>query len=305
VIAVAAAIVASVGTGAWLERRFGVRAQGWAKRALTLVLYVVLPPVAFFNVARLHFTVDVGGGIALALLTLGVVGVLAAIAARRLWLARASAGALIVSVIQVNTGYLGIPLCATLLGHDAIGPAVAYDALVTGPGLLLGAFGVGAAFGDRAGEGLAERARAFLLRNPPLLATVAGLLAPDALAPDVLVDASRVLVIALLPVGFTVLGITLAAEAEEGALRIPPPLTRPVAVVLALRLLVAPALLAALALPLLDPPDAFLIQAAMPAGLNGLVVAHAYGLDLRLSAAAIAWSTAIVLVVATAAGLAT
>jgi malate permease and related proteins len=305
VIAVAAAIVASVGTGAWLERRFGVRAQGWAKRALTLVLYVVLPPVAFFNVARLHFTVDVGGGIALALLTLGVVGVLAAIAARRLWLARASAGALIVSVIQVNTGYLGIPLCATLLGHDAIGPAVAYDALVTGPGLLLGAFGVGAAFGDRAGEGLAERAKAFLLRNPPLLATVAGLLAPDALAPDVLVDASRVLVIALLPVGFTVLGITLAAEAEEGALRIPPPLTRPVAVVLALRLLVAPALLAALALPLLDPPDAFLIQAAMPAGLNGLVVAHAYGLDLRLSAAAIAWSTAIVLVVATVVGLAT
>jgi predicted permease len=305
VIAVAAAIVASVGTGAWLERRFGVRAQGWAKRALTLVLYVVLPPVAFFNVARLHFTVDVGGGIALALLTLGVVGVLAAIAARRLWLARASAGALIVSVIQVNTGYLGIPLCATLLGHDAIGPAVAYDALVTGPGLLLGAFGVGAAFGDRAGEGLAERAKAFLLRNPPLLATVAGLLAPDTLAPDVLVDASRVLVIALLPVGFTVLGITLAAEAEEGALRIPPPLTRPVAVVLALRLLVAPALLAALALPLLDPPDAFLIQAAMPAGLNGLVVAHAYGLDLRLSAAAIAWSTAIVLVVATVVGLAT
>lgn len=303
-IAVAAAIVASVGAGTWLEHRFGARAQAWARRALTLVLYVVLPPVAFFNVARLHFTVDVGGGIALALVTMAVVGVLAGVAARRMGLARASAGALIVAVIQVNTGYLGIPLCATLLGHDAIGPAVAYDALVTGPGLLLGAFGVGAAFGDRAGEGLGERATAFLTRNPPLLATVAGLLAPDVLAPGVLVDASRVLVIALLPVGFTVLGITLAAEAEEGQLRIPPPLTRPVAVALALRLVVAPALLLALALPLIDPPGAFFVQAAMPSGLNGLVVAHAYGLDLRLTAAAIAWSTAIVLVVATLVGLA-
>jgi malate permease and related proteins len=305
VIAVAAAIVASVAAGTWLEHRFGARAQAWSRTALTVVLYGVLPPVAFFNVARLHFTVDVFGGIALAWVTLAVVGLLAGVAARRMALARASTGALIVSVIQVNTGYLGIPLCATLLGHGAIGAAVAYDALVTGPALLVGAFGVGAAFGDRVGEGLGERAKAFLTRNPPLLATLAGLVAPAALAPDVLVDASRVLVIALLPVGFTVLGITLAAEAEEGQLRVPPPLTRPVVVALALRLVVAPLLLIALTVPLLDPPDAFFVQAAMPAGLNGLVVAHAYGLDLKLTAAAIAWSTSVVLVVATVAGLAT
>jgi predicted permease len=63
---------------------------------------------------------------------------------------------------------------------------------------------------------------------------------------------------------------------------------------LAMRLLVAPALLFALAAPLIDLPDPYLILAAMPAGLNGLVVAHEYGLDLGFAASAIAWGTAIV-----------
>ena len=36
----------------------------------------------------------------------------------------------------------------------------------------------------------------------------------------------------------------------------------------------------------------------MPSGINSLVVAHAYGLDLRLTSSALAWSTGIVLAVA-------
>ncbi|MDP9385522.1 MAG: hypothetical protein M3P50_09860 [Actinomycetota bacterium] len=54
----------------------------------------------------------------------------------------------------------------------------------------------------------------------------------------------------------------------------------------------------------IDLPEPYLLLAAMPAGINGLVVAHAYGLDLQFAAAAIAWSTAVVVVVAlVAAGL--
>jgi hypothetical protein len=49
-----------------------------------------------------------------------------------------------------------------------------------------------------------------------------------------------------------------------------------------------------------DVPDAYLVQAAMPSGINSLVVAHAYGLDLRLTAAVLAWSTASVVAVALA-----
>jgi predicted permease len=47
-----------------------------------------------------------------------------------------------------------------------------------------------------------------------------------------------------------------------------------------------------------DVPDAYLVQAAMPTGINSLIVAHAYGLDLRLISAALAWSTGIVIAAA-------
>ena len=130
------------------------------------------------------------------------------------------------------------------------------------------------------------------------------LVAPDALAPDVLVDAATVVVYALLPVGFFVLGVNLAAEAEEGTLPFPPPFDASVGTALGLRLLAAPALMLAFSAAIVRLPDAYLVQAAMPSGINSLMVAHAYGLDLRLTSAAVAWSTAAVVAVAlTAAAL--
>ncbi len=46
--------------------------------------------------------------------------------------------------------------------------------------------------------------------------------------------ASQLAVFAMLPLGFFVVGVTLASEAEEGAIKFPPPLTVPVAVAIAL-----------------------------------------------------------------------
>jgi len=43
----------------------------------------------------------------------------------------------------------------------------------------------------------------------------------------------------------------------------------------------------------------------MPTGINTLVVAHVYGLDLRIAAGAIAWSTAIVVVAGVAVAMVT
>ena len=45
--------------------------------------------------------------------------------------------------------------------------------------------------------------------------------------------------------------------------------------------------MAAASLLIVELPDAYLLAAAMPTGINALVVAHAYGLDLRLLASAI------------------
>jgi hypothetical protein len=295
-------LATAVGLGA--ERRFGASARRLSQQSMALLLYVVMPAVAFFNIARLEITVDVGAGLVLGWLALGgsaLVGFL--LATRVLRLSRPATGVLINTAMHGNTAYLGLPLCVALLGSEHLSEAGGYDALVQLPIFLLGVAGVGATFGTAGGGSWAERLRAFLLRNPPLWGTVAGLLAPAALAPDVLVDATRLLVLAMLPVGFFAVGVTMGAESEQGAIPLVPRFGAPEAAAIGLRLVLAPLLLLALATPLIDLPPAYLLQAATPVGISGLVIAHAYGLDMGFAAAAIAWTTAVVLVAALAAGI--
>jgi predicted permease len=295
VIAVAATIAVSVGIGIGLERRLGPSVNRTARALLTTMLFTVLPFVTFFNIVRLQITPDVGGGILLAYVALALTALTAGVTARRgLHLRPPSTGAVVNASILANTGYLGLPLTVALLGGDRLAEAVAYDSLVGGPVLLVAGFAVGAGFGERAGARRRDRVRAFLARNPPLIAAVAALLAPDAAAPEALVHASRTLVLVMLPVGFLAVGAILASEADAEKLTWPPAITPPVGFSLAARLLVAPALLVALSAPLIDLPAPYLLLAAMPSGINSVTVAHVYGLDLAISAAAVAWSTAIV-----------
>ena len=292
-------IVAGTGVGVGAEHRYPTAAVALARRFLRVILYVLVPIVIFFNLAKASISLDNGIGLALAWLNLTLVSVIVwFVASRVLHLNRAQTGAVVVSALVANTAYLGYPLTVALLGHDHLSTGVLYDVLVSGPALMLGAFGVGAAFGDKAGEGLRERGRTFLTRNPPLYAAILGFLAPQALAPEFLVNASQVLAIAVLPIGFFAVGATLAEGAEQGELPFPPPFTRPVALAVGARLALAPALLMLIAAPLIDLPSAYRLMSAMPTGLNAMIVSHAYGLDNRTVAESITWSTAIVVAAA-------
>jgi len=294
VLITVAVIAVAAAAGVLAEERWPDRAAAFTRSLLVVSLYTLVPFVVFFNLARAELDADVGIGVAL-----GWVGVLAAaalawlISTRLLGLSRPATGAVMVCTVVPNSGYLGYPLTGSLLGFDALGEAVVYDIVVAAPSLLLLAFALGAAFGERAGESVGERVLAFFTRNPPLYAATAGLLAPAALAPDALVDASRVAVMALLPIGFFAVGAILAEEADEGRFTLGSPFDPPVATAIALRMVVAPGILLALSLPLIDLPGPYLLLAAMPAGINTLLVAHVYGLDLRLTAQAVAWSTAL------------
>jgi predicted permease len=306
VLLVLAVTVAAVAAGVLAERRTGEGAQRMARRLLDAMLYALLPFAAFFLIADLELTAGVRAGIGVAYAELTIVGLAAyAVATRVLRLTRPAVGAVLTTSVMANTGYLGLPLSVALLGSGALGAAVAWDTLVSSPVFLLAGFAIGAIFGDDAGTGGRQRLAAFVARNPPLLATIAGLLAPDALAPDALVDTARVIVFALLPVGFFVLGVNLAAESDAGGAGFPSPFSRPLVAVFGLRLVLAPALVLAASAFVVELPDPYLLQAAMPSGINALVVAHAYGLDLRLTSAAIAWTTTAVVVVATVGALVT
>lgn len=295
VLLIAAAIGAATGVGVWSERRWPLGAGNAARGALVAMLYVLLPPVIFFNLATAKVDLDHGVGIGLGLITQVLVALLVwLVASRAMHLPRHQVGAVICTVLVVNTGYLGYPLTVALLGRDQLSDAVLYDVLVSGPCLLLGAFAVGAAFGTKVGDSPRARLRAFFTRNPPLYAAIAGLLAPEALAPDLLVDISQGLVVAILPIGFFAVGATLAEGAEHGELPMPPPFTRPVALAVTAKLVLTPLLLMLLAAPLIDLPAAYRLLAAMPVGLNSMIVSHAYGLDNQIVAEAITWSTLIV-----------
>lgn len=298
---VALTIAIAVAAGVWAEHHAGDRAGALARGVLQAMLYGLAPFAAFFNIARLHVTADVRGGLVAGWIALALAGCVGW-ALGRFWLRlpRPTTGGLINAGLQGNTGYLGLPLVAAVLGSHVLSQAVAYDSLVQTPMFLLGSFAVAAAFGTRAGDTPAERVRAFFARNPPLLATLAGLTAPDSLAPDALVHVARLVVLAMLPLGFFAVGVTLATEAEEGQLRFPPRLTRAVGTAMVLRLLIAPALLLAISVPFFHLPTSFLILAAMPAGLNSITLAHVYGLDIRFAAGTIAWSTTVAVVVALA-----
>ncbi len=263
-----------------------------ADRMLWVSLWAILPVVTFFNFARFEPSADVGAGLLFAYLGLAVALAVAFVLARGpLRLEGHTRGAFMCAAFHANTGFLGLPFTAALLGRDALPEAITYDQLVSTPWLLVVAFSIGAAHTARDGE---RRVRAFLTRNPALLAMVAGLLAPDSLAPTPAVDAANVLVVAMAPLGFFALGVYATAGGHEGV-RFPPSLTRPVVTAVLVKLTVPVAVVAGCAALIHDVPDAFIVQAAMPTGLNSLLLVAAYRLDRAIISGAIVYSTLAVL----------
>jgi len=90
--------------------------------------------------------------------------------------------------------------------------------------------------------------------------------------------------------------VNLSAERREDAAPLLELPDQRVAVALGLRLLVPSLLLAGFSAVAIRLPTAYLLEAAMPTGVTSLVVGHAYGLDQRLIATIIVWSTAFALI---------
>jgi malate permease and related proteins len=298
---VAITVIAATAAGILLEHTTAF-APWLARRCLSLMLYVLVPFVAYTSFAHLHVSIDAGVGLVLAYAGLGTGGALAyAIGKHWLALPRPSLGALVCSVLLVNTAYLGLPMTVAVLGTSHLSQAVAYDQVVSGPMLFTVGFAVGAAFGTARARAGGARVLGVVTRNPPLIAAIAGLLVPTSLAPHGLVVASHYVVDALLVIGFVAVGISLSTERREDRA---PLLERPdrrVGVALALRFATTTSLLGLASLVGVAIPSAYLLQAAMPSGINSLIVGHAFGLDQHLIATMIVWSTLAVLVVGLAA----
>jgi predicted permease len=297
VLAIVLTVILATGAGVAVERRDNAAADRARRLLLRAMLWVLVPFVAYVNIARAHLSLDATLAIAIAAASIVVAGaIMWRLGRGPLALRGPTAGAAIVATIQANTAYFGLPLVAALYTHAQLAQAVAYDGLVSLPMFMIGSFSVGARFGHASGGGLRAQLSAGLLRNPVLYAVAAGLLVPDAWAPAALVTPSHLAVLALLPLGFFIVGVTLGDEAKDGMLRIPPPLTPPIAAVVVLRMAFVPLVLLLAGLLLIDVPAPFYLMAAMPVGVNTVLVGHATGLDLRLTSSSIAWTTVVALV---------
>ena len=116
---IAAAILASTVVGLLAERRWPDRAGSGSRRSLVILLYFVLPPIVFVNLADTDFDAGLGVGLVLGVTSVAVVGAVAwLISTRLLYLDRPVAGAVICCSVTSNTGYLGYPLVLTLMGGD-------------------------------------------------------------------------------------------------------------------------------------------------------------------------------------------
>ena len=292
-ILVACMVGLATAAGVLAEHRLGKPAERSAGYVLDAMLWVLVPLITFLNVVGLQLDGRVAAGVAFGAIALAL-SLLAAyvIGGRVLGLSRAGVGALMLVSAFGNTGFLGLPFIVALFGGGELANAIIYDLILTTVGIFTVGFYIGAAFGS--GGRTRDRVRSFFARNPPLWASIAGLVAPAALAPDWAVNASHTLVYALPVLGFYAVGVTLAAESAEDHVKFPPPFTKPVAVALAIKLLLVPGIVLGLSAALFDIPDSYGPQAAMASAINALVIAHQFDLDRALVAAAIAWSTALV-----------
>jgi predicted permease len=235
-----------------------------------------------------------GGAVLAATGCLLVVVAVSLVYARLRFAGRPERAAFALSAFWPNTGWLGIPVCACMLGPRAVPAAVLYASVASAPHNFVVGGSLAASHGSSGGGALAAAVR----RNHYLLPTLLGVVwaLSGVPYPVGLAHAASLFVVATAVPAFFALGLTLA--------RVPLRPDRDLWAALSLRLGLSPLLLLG-ASAFVAVPRAFLVQAAMATGLNTLTLAGEHGLPMRRVAPAVAWSTGLVLAGATAWLLAT
>lgn len=270
---------AIVAIGAVL-RAVGILAAADSKPLNAVIVYVALPAFVFQAVRRAELGPDVWRVVAVSWLVFAVVLGLAWM----LTLVRASdprrRGAILLVSALGNTGYIGYPITAALLGKAAVPLAVFSDVFGTVFALVLVGFPIAARFGR------SERGRVNVLRElvtfPAVIALVAGLGARTFAVPDPVSSGLDMLASVVAPLIMLSVGVSLRPRALARGVA-------DVAIVSLLRLAVAPA--AALVLGGLfltgDALRVGALQAGMPAMMLSLAVGERFGLDTEFIASAI------------------
>lgn len=245
-----------------------------------IIIYAGLPALIFQAVrpARLSWELAVIAAIAWGVGLLGFA--LAYGVSRLLRLSRPAAGALMLSSALGNTGYIGYPVALGLLGSAGLVKAVFYDVFGTVALLLVVGLPIAAAFGTSGRKANIVRDVASF---PALFALVLALAMRSVPVPIVVSDWLDLLARLVVPLIMISLGVSLRPR-TIGSYAVP------VAVVIAIKLLVLPLVALALGTALLAADGSavrlVVLQAGMPTMMLALVFGARFELDSDLIAAA-------------------
>ena len=274
----------------YLCRRTGCMGETAASELNRLVVWLCLPALLFHTTATATLDEIWHPGF-IAVISIGSLAVFFATLLYRLRgrsLADASIDGL--SAAYANTGYIGIPLCALVLGDDGLAPALIASLIVVCVLFTVAVVLVEVGL-QRAGSPLRVLGRVTLAlaKNPlvvaPLLGGVwnlSGLLQPVAMGRflELLGDAT-------VPCALVSLGLFLAQPQPAAA--------RGAAGLVLIKLIVQPALVWGLAMYVFHLPPlwakAALLLSALPTGTGPFMLAEFYGRDAAVVARAVLWST--------------
>lgn len=287
VLGVVVPVFAIIGLGYAAARRRFIDPAGF--QALTRFVFTFCAPSLLFLGGT---SGALGGARAALVFFLGTALVYAAL----LWLARrrmglGPAGMLALDATFGNSVMLGIPLVLAAFGPEGLAVLLAILALHSM--ILLGAATVVAEVALNASAPWRRVLRATLAgvaRNPIVMAVLAAMLwrlAGLPPPPEVVAQALRLLGGAAPPVALFVLGGSLVQFRLGEA-------WRPVAVTVAVKLLLLPAVVAAVALAFALPPlemAVVVVAAALPTGANAFLLAQRYAVGAAQSGAAVLLST--------------
>lgn len=276
---------AIVGVGAVLRASGLLRAED-ARPLNAVIIYVGLPAFIFRAVHGATLSAELWGVVAVSWLAMAAIALATWLVTRARGAAPKRRGAVILAAAFGNTGYIGYPLTAALLGSAAVPLAVFSDVFGTVFAFVLVGLPIAARFGG------SSRARVNLARElatfPAVIALVVGLLArpltvPPAVSSGLELLASIVAPLIMLSVGLSLRPRTMARSAADLAL------------VVTLRLVLSPAIAFVVGDSMMagEALRVAALQGGMPTMMLTLVAGERFGLDTDFIASAIFVTTVI------------
>jgi hypothetical protein len=270
----------------------GLRSAGLVRRedarALNAVIvYVGLPAFVFTAVHGARLSSAAFRLVGVEWLVFGVLFGLAALFARLLQLQAPRKGGFLLAASLGNTGYLGYPLTAAVLGGAALPFAVFYDVFGTVLQLVLVGIPVARRTVNAPSGGWRLVVRE-LLTFPALIAAVIGLLATDVSIPVPVMEWLGLLAKMVAPLIMLSVGISLRPRAVAKS-------APQLAVLAGVKLIVGPVLVLVLGRLLGLLPvvlDTAVLQAGMPSMMLTLAIGERFGLDDEFIASAVFVTTA-------------